>query len=332
MKKLVRVALVHAGERGLGQLGLDLHDGLRAGAGGGGRLAEQAQHGGDVLQVAGRGFPGTWRRDSRNSRGREGRGRRRRRRRSRGWNRRNPARSRSRTARYPRPIPGGCAPAGRAGPRCSGARRFRPAAVGEARRRPFRRRPHPCRRRSNRRSSVRWQSSPRSGFGRFFQDAPEVPLIVVAQLGVDVPARLVGRDGVQLIPVAAGEAVEIDAGVGGPVEELGIEAGCVGQGSQGAVLRQEAGGNEAEKKSSAHGEKGITGDGCRRRARGAARCFGVGPKRGRAASRSAAPFRPPLEQFPSGHRWAISAICRPTRDWGKEMPRDWISLVSGPCL
>jgi hypothetical protein len=95
------------------------------------------------------------------------------------------------------------------------------------------------------------------GFGGFVEDAPEVALIVVGELGVDVPAGLVGRDGVQLVPVAAGEFVEVDAGVGGAVEEAGFQAGGVGQEASGWSWATRAMG--MKKQNGAHGEKGITG-------------------------------------------------------------------------
>ena len=53
VEELVRVAQFDAGEGGFGQAGLDGHHGLRAGARRVGRIAQQLQHGGDVLQIFG---------------------------------------------------------------------------------------------------------------------------------------------------------------------------------------------------------------------------------------------------------------------------------------
>ena len=45
------------------------------------------------------------------------------------------------------------------------------------------------------------------------ENAPQELLVFVAKLGVDAPAGLVGGDRVFLFPAAAGELVEIHAGV-----------------------------------------------------------------------------------------------------------------------
>ena len=63
------------------------------------------------------------------------------------------------------------------------------------------------------------------GFGGLFQDPPEEPQVLLRQLGVDVPARLVGRNRVQLVPVAAGERQKSYAGVHGAVDERGSRLG-----------------------------------------------------------------------------------------------------------
>src|SRR5208283_2229550 len=71
--------------------------------------------------------------------------------------------------------------------------------------------------------------------------------------GVDVPPCLVGRDGIQLIPIATGILVEIDAGVGRPVEEFGFQTWRVGQGRQRTVLGSK--GDRNQKQNGAHGEQ-----------------------------------------------------------------------------
>ncbi len=64
--------------------------------------------------------------------------------------------------------------------------------------------------------------------GCVLQDAPEELLVVVGELGVDAPGGLIGGDGVVLLPAAAGELVEVDAGVDGAVEVGDVERGGVG--------------------------------------------------------------------------------------------------------
>ena len=56
MELLVRIAPVDARERGLRQIGLDGHDGLRAGVRGIGRIAQQRQHGRHVVEIFGANF------------------------------------------------------------------------------------------------------------------------------------------------------------------------------------------------------------------------------------------------------------------------------------
>jgi pimeloyl-ACP methyl ester carboxylesterase len=64
---------------------------------------------------------------------------------------------------------------------------------------------------------------------RLLEDAPQEKLVLVRQLAVDVPARLVRRDRVVLDPSAAGVLVEIGARIDGTIHRGGVEAGGVGQ-------------------------------------------------------------------------------------------------------
>ena len=66
------------------------------------------------------------------------------------------------------------------------------------------------------------------GGGCVLEDAPEELLVLVGELAVDAPGGLVGGDGVVLLPAAAGELVEVDAGVDGAVEVGEVERGRVG--------------------------------------------------------------------------------------------------------
>ena len=77
------------------------------------------------------------------------------------------------------------------------------------------------------------------GLGGLLEDAPEELEIFLREFAVDVPARLVGRNGIQLVPVAAGVAPEIDAGVHGAIDERGLQAGGVRQRGERAILRAE---------------------------------------------------------------------------------------------
>ena len=79
--------------------------------------------------------------------------------------------------------------------------------------------------------------APGRGFGGLLQYAPQELLILLRQLAVDVPARLVGRNRIQPVPVAAGVAPEIDARVHGAFDEGGFQAGGVGQRGERAILR-----------------------------------------------------------------------------------------------
>ena len=106
-------------------------------------------------------------------------------------------------------------------------RRWRPWWAGAARLRAFRRRLHPCRRRRNRRSSVR-SACGRGVVGRPVRGLPRGMQILLCQLAVDAPAAWSGGNGIDLVPVAAGVAPEIDAGVHRR-SMRGLQAGGVGQ-------------------------------------------------------------------------------------------------------
>ena len=58
--------------------------------------------------------------------------------------------------------------------------------------------------------------------GVLFQNTPKKLLVVVRQLGVNAPRRLIGGDGIVFLPTAASELVEILAGI-----RCAIEAGHV---------------------------------------------------------------------------------------------------------
>src|SRR5580704_12097034 len=68
----------------------------------------------------------------------------------------------------------------------------------------------------------------RSAILRFrvsFKDAPQKLLVLVAELRIDAPARLVGGDRVVLLPAAAGELIEVHTGVYRAVEAGDVERG-----------------------------------------------------------------------------------------------------------
>ncbi len=64
---------------------------------------------------------------------------------------------------------------------------------------------------------------------RLFEEPPEELLVLVVELAVDAPARLVGRDRVLRPPAVAGVGVEVDTGIDRPVHESGLEARRVRQ-------------------------------------------------------------------------------------------------------
>src|SRR5713226_2541332 len=64
------------------------------------------------------------------------------------------------------------------------------------------------------------------------ENSPEETLIIVGELAVHAPARLVGRNGVVPDPSPAGELVEVDAGIRRLVHCARVEAGCVGERGQ----------------------------------------------------------------------------------------------------
>ena len=76
--------------------------------------------------------------------------------------------------------------------------------------------------------------------GRLIEDAPQKQLVVVGELRVDVPVRLVRRDGVLLDPCAAGVVEEVRAGVDRAVHGSRIQARRVGEPGKGrGSLRQQ---------------------------------------------------------------------------------------------
>lgn len=80
------------------------------------------------------------------------------------------------------------------------------------------------------------------GDGIFLEDSPKELLVVVGELAVDGPGGLVSGDGIFGLPAAAGEFVEVGAGVDGAVEAGEIERGRVGHGGEGLL-----GGGEGHK-------------------------------------------------------------------------------------
>src|SRR5580698_10865417 len=62
-----------------------------------------------------------------------------------------------------------------------------------------------------------------------FEKPPEIELILVSQLAVYVPARLVSRNRVVLHPAAAGIGVEVLARINRPIHRSGVEARRVRQ-------------------------------------------------------------------------------------------------------
>jgi hypothetical protein len=65
--------------------------------------------------------------------------------------------------------------------------------------------------------------------GRLLQDAAQEIQVVFVELAVDAPGGLVGRDGILLLPAAAGVLVEIHAGVDGFIDGFEIETGGIGE-------------------------------------------------------------------------------------------------------
>src|ERR1700686_1506958 len=69
-------------------------------------------------------------------------------------------------------------------------------------------------------------------FGCLLQDAPQKAFIVLFELRVDVPARLIRRNGVLLNPGSTGIAEEIGARVRGAIHRGDIQAWTIRQGKQ----------------------------------------------------------------------------------------------------
>ena len=90
----------------------------------------------------------------------------------------------------------------------------------------------------------------RRRLGILFEHSPQVLHVLAGKFAVDVPARLVGRNRIQFVPTAAGEAVEIHAGVSRAIEKLQLEARRVGQGSERPILR----GEERRKEQAGNGQ------------------------------------------------------------------------------
>src|SRR5258706_15592354 len=93
------------------------------------------------------------------------------------------------------------------------------------------------------------------------EDAPQVPLVLLRELAVNVPARLVGWDRIVLLPAAAAVLEEVHARIDGAIHGRDIEAGRVrklrerrfGVGGRGG--EREKGGGEYER--CLHGEDSI---------------------------------------------------------------------------
>ena len=95
------------------------------------------------------------------------------------------------------------------------------------------------------------------------EDAPEELIVVIGQLAVDAPTGLIGGDGIVLHPAAATELVEVHAGVGRAVEGWQVEAGRVGQGRERGFfhLRWRGLGGRGGWRGLGKGEYGGKGDG-----------------------------------------------------------------------
>ena len=242
---LVGVAEFHLGQRGFGERGFDLHDGLRLGLRGGGRIAEEFEHARHVLQVFGAGLfalgvglgvviaigqaeaagggegdhlfgvgeilVGAEAEDGVGACGLQVQAR---------QNRRQVLQG-VMPAMASRVDLSGAAPAFSTAASSMQAPKKSPifCSFGDAR---------------------------GGGLGGLLQDSPEELQILLRQLAVDVPTRLVGRNGIQLVPVAAGVAPEIDAGVHGAIDEGGLQAGGVWQRGERAILRTEGRRNECQ--------------------------------------------------------------------------------------
>ena len=67
----------------------------------------------------------------------------------------------------------------------------------------------------------------RSVPGQIVQNAPQKSLIILSELAVNAPARLVGWNRVFLHPAAATVLVEIDTGVGALIHEFSVQSRSV---------------------------------------------------------------------------------------------------------
>ena len=60
--------------------------------------------------------------------------------------------------------------------------------------------------------------------GKLVEDSPEIALVILRELAVHAPPRLVGRDRVFLHPSATGVLIEVHAGLRGFVHRIHVEA------------------------------------------------------------------------------------------------------------
>ena len=72
----------------------------------------------------------------------------------------------------------------------------------------------------------------RTWLGRFHQNPPQETLVVLVQLGINVPARLIRRDRILLDPSPARVVVKVGARIHRPVHGRCVQAGAVRQGEQ----------------------------------------------------------------------------------------------------
>jgi hypothetical protein len=95
-------------------------------------------------------------------------------------------------------------------------------------------------------------------FSQLVEHAPQEALVVLRQLAVHRPARLVGRDRVVLHPAAAGVLVKVFARIGGLVHRAHIQARGVRERGGGMFLR---GGRRGRWRGLGRGDRAGTGHG-----------------------------------------------------------------------
>ena len=102
------------------------------------------------------------------------------------------------------------------------------------------------------------RGSCRRGFRGLFEYSPEVLQVLLRHLAVDAPPRLVGWNRIQFVPIAAGEAPEIHAGVHPAIDECGFQAGSIRQRGERTILRVKARRNQCQGERQLHAPQGIT--------------------------------------------------------------------------